>query len=82
MRLPATLPVLLLLPALAACHGNKPADSESFTPPLGMVLANDLYSPHGLMLIGEGQALSPGTIVKIRSHNQVTPISQRLLVYS
>ncbi len=48
----------------------------------GMVLANDLYSPHGLMLIGEGQALSPGTIVKIRSHNQVTPISQRLLVYS
>jgi HD-GYP domain-containing protein (c-di-GMP phosphodiesterase class II) len=48
----------------------------------GMVLSNGIYSPHGLLLIGEGQALSPGTITKIRSHNQVTPISQRLLVYS
>jgi len=48
----------------------------------GMVLANGIYSPHGLLLIGEGQALSPGTIGKIRSHNQVTPISQRLLVYT
>lgn len=48
----------------------------------GMVLANGIYSPHGLLLIGEGQSLSPGTISKIRSHNQVTPISQRLLVYS
>jgi HD-GYP domain-containing protein (c-di-GMP phosphodiesterase class II) len=48
----------------------------------GMVLANGIYSPHGLLLIGEGQALSPGIIAKIHSHNQVTPISQRLLVYS
>jgi response regulator RpfG family c-di-GMP phosphodiesterase len=48
----------------------------------GMVLANGIYSPHGLLLIGEGQSLSPGTITKIRSHNQVTPISQRLLVYT
>lgn len=48
----------------------------------GMVLVNGIYSPHGLLLVGEGQALSPGTIAKIRNHNQVTPISQRLLVYS
>lgn len=48
----------------------------------GMVLANGIYSPHGLLLIGEGQALNPGIIAKIHSHNQVTPISQRLLVYS
>lgn len=47
----------------------------------GMVLANGIYSPHGLLLIGEGQALSSGTIAKIRSHNQTTPINQRLLVY-
>ena len=46
----------------------------------GMVLANGIYSPHGLLLIGEGQELSPGTIAKIRNHNHVTPISQRLLV--
>lgn len=47
----------------------------------GMVLANGIYSPHGLLLIGEGQPLTPGTIAKIRSHNQATPISQRLLVH-
>lgn len=47
----------------------------------GMVLASGIYSPHGLLLIGEGQSLGPGTIAKIRSHNQVTPINQRLLVY-
>jgi response regulator RpfG family c-di-GMP phosphodiesterase len=48
----------------------------------GMVLANGLYSPHGMLLVGEGQALSGATIGKIRNHNMITPISQRLLVYS
>jgi response regulator RpfG family c-di-GMP phosphodiesterase len=48
----------------------------------GMVLANGIYSPHGLLLIGEGQPLSSTTIAKILSHNRVTPISQRLLVYT
>jgi len=47
----------------------------------GMVLASGIYSPHGLLLIGEGQILGAATITKIRSHNQVTPIQQRLLVY-
>ncbi|HEX2853457.1 MAG TPA: HD domain-containing phosphohydrolase [Opitutaceae bacterium] len=48
----------------------------------GMVLASGIYSPHGLLLIAEGQPLSPRTISKIHSHNQITPLSQRLLVYS
>ncbi len=48
----------------------------------GMVLASGIYSPHGLLLIGEGQPLGPATIAKIRNHNQITPINQRLLVYS
>lgn len=48
----------------------------------GMVLASGIYSPHGLLLIGEGQPLGLATIAKIRSHNQITPINQRLLVYS
>jgi response regulator RpfG family c-di-GMP phosphodiesterase len=48
----------------------------------GMVLASGIYSPHGLLLIGEGQLLGPATISKIRDHNQIAPISQRLLVYS
>lgn len=47
----------------------------------GMVLASGIYSPHGLLLIGEGQELGAATIAKIRSHNQITPIQQRLLVY-
>ncbi len=47
----------------------------------GMVLASGLYSPHGLLLIGEGQELGQATIAKIRSHNQITPIQQRFLVY-
>jgi response regulator RpfG family c-di-GMP phosphodiesterase len=48
----------------------------------GMILANGLYSPHGLLLVGEGQMLSQATISKIRNHNLINPISQRLLVYS
>lgn len=48
----------------------------------GMVLANGIYSPHGLLLIGEGQRLSPPMIAKILSHNEATPISHRLLVYT
>ena len=48
----------------------------------GMVLASGIYSPHGLLLIGEGQLLGPGTISKLRDHTQIAPISQRLLVYS
>jgi response regulator RpfG family c-di-GMP phosphodiesterase len=48
----------------------------------GMVLATGLYSPHGLLLVGEGQMLSASTISKIRNHNLISAISQRLLVYS
>ena len=48
----------------------------------GMVLANGLYSPHGLLLVGEGQHLTSATVFKIRSHDLVTPLSQRMLVYS
>lgn len=48
----------------------------------GMILASGIYSPHGLLLIGEGQALGPAAIGKIRNHNQIAPISQRLLVFS
>jgi response regulator RpfG family c-di-GMP phosphodiesterase len=48
----------------------------------GMMLATGIYTPHGLLLVGEGQTLGPGIIAKIRSHNDVTPINQRLLVYT
>jgi len=48
----------------------------------GMVLANGIYSPHGLLLVGQGQSLSSATITKLRSHNLTTPIQHQLLVYS
>lgn len=48
----------------------------------GMILANGIYSPHGLLLVSEGQPLNAATIAKIRNHNLITPISHRLLVYS
>ncbi len=48
----------------------------------GMVLASGIYSPHGLLLIGEGQTLGTTAISKIRNHDQAAPIRQRLLVYS
>jgi response regulator RpfG family c-di-GMP phosphodiesterase len=48
----------------------------------GMTLATGIYSPHGLLLIGEGQSLGPATITKIRTHNLIAPINQRLLVFS
>ena len=48
----------------------------------GMVLAGGIYSPHGLLLISEGVTLTPPTIAKIRNHNLIAPINQRLLVFS
>lgn len=48
----------------------------------GMVLASGLYSPHGMLLVSEGQALNEAMIQKLRNHHNVNPISQRLLVYS
>ncbi len=48
----------------------------------GMVLASGLYSPHGMLLVSEGQALSEAMITKLRNHHNVNPISQRLLVYN
>ena len=48
----------------------------------GMMLATGIYSPQGLLLVGEGQTLGSAIIAKIRSHNEVTPINQRLLVYT
>lgn len=48
----------------------------------GMVLASGIYSPHGMLLVGEGQPLSPATIAKIRSHHLIDPFGSNLLVYT
>ncbi|MCE9612506.1 MAG: response regulator [Chthoniobacter sp.] len=48
----------------------------------GMSLAKGIYSPAGLLLIPEGQALTTATLAKIRNHNMLAHVTQRLLVYS
>ena len=47
----------------------------------GMVLAQGVYTPNGLLLIPEGQILSDPYIDKLRNHNRVNPIKQSLVVY-
>lgn len=47
----------------------------------GMVLAQGIYTPNGLLIVPEGQPLSEGAISKILSHNKTAPITQSLLVY-
>lgn len=47
----------------------------------GMVLARGIYTPSGLLLISEDKVLTPLTVGKIREHNEVTPITQRLLIF-
>ena len=48
----------------------------------GMHLAKGIYSPAGLLLIAEGQELTTTTLSKIRNHNLLTNVTQRLIVYS
>ena len=47
----------------------------------GMVVAQGIYTPYGLLLVPEGQALSESHIQLLRNHSQITPITQSLLVY-
>lgn len=47
----------------------------------GQTLASGIYSPSGLLLIPEDRELTDGLIRKIKEHNSVTPLTQRLLVY-
>lgn len=48
----------------------------------GMLLASGIYNPHGLLLIGEGQELTPATIAKIKNYSRMHQINQQLLVYT
>jgi len=46
-----------------------------------MILAQDIKSPTGLLLIPEGATLNNRTLNKIQEHNTVAPFDHRLLVY-
>lgn len=47
----------------------------------GMVLAQGIYTETGILLIPDGQRLTPTYIDKLHNHNRINPISQSLLVY-
>ena len=47
----------------------------------GMVLAQGISSPMGLLLVPEGTTLNENTLGKIQDHNIVEPVNHRLLVY-
>jgi response regulator RpfG family c-di-GMP phosphodiesterase len=47
----------------------------------GMVVARSIYTPFGLLLVPEDQALSESHIKLLRNHNRIAPITQSLLVY-
>jgi len=47
----------------------------------GMVLAQGIYTATGILLIPDGQRLTPTYIDKVLNHNRINPISQSLLVY-
>ncbi len=47
----------------------------------GMVVAQGIHTAYGLLLVPEGQALTESHIQLLRNHNQITPITQNLLVY-
>lgn len=47
----------------------------------GMVLARGIYTASGLMLLPEGQPLTPIAIEKVLNHNRIHPIAQSLVVY-
>ena len=47
----------------------------------GMILAQGISNPMGLLLVPEGATLSENTLAKIQDHNIVDPVNHRLLVY-
>lgn len=53
---------------------------DELTP--GMLLAKGIFSPNGLLLVPEGQELSPAAIARIKNYNLLASVTHRLLVYS
>ncbi|MCH6255252.1 response regulator [Puniceicoccaceae bacterium K14] len=47
----------------------------------GMILANNLFTPTGLLLVPEEKRLTPAMIAKIREHDYENAITQRLMIF-
>jgi len=48
----------------------------------GMSLVNGIFSNSGLLLVPEGQSLTAATIEKIKNHNMLSSVTERLLVFT
>jgi hypothetical protein len=47
----------------------------------GMVLAKNLHTYNGLLLVGQGQQLNATFIEKVLNHNRIQPITESLVIY-
>jgi response regulator RpfG family c-di-GMP phosphodiesterase len=47
----------------------------------GMTMASDLHTPNGLLLLPEGQRISEDMLLRMRHHNLVDSITDRILVF-
>jgi response regulator RpfG family c-di-GMP phosphodiesterase len=47
----------------------------------GMVLARGIYTASGILLMPDGQPLTPATIEKLVNHDRINPIGESLRVY-
>ncbi|MDD5348986.1 MAG: HD domain-containing protein [Chthoniobacteraceae bacterium] len=61
-------------------HQVREIMADELTP--GMRLAKGIYSNAGLLLVPEGQALTAATIDKIKNHNMLSSVTERLLVFT
>jgi len=48
----------------------------------GMVLARDLYTPSGLLLVAKGEVVEASYIEKIKNYNRVNPIQDGVYIYA
>lgn len=48
----------------------------------GMIMASELHTPTGLLLLPEGQRISEDILMRMRHHNLIDAITDRVLVYN
>ncbi len=67
------------LPGAARSRQGREIKLSELQP--GMVLAKGIYTATGLLLIPEGQLLSPAAIAQLRNHTRTDLLGQTLMVY-
>lgn len=70
---------LRTIPKTSSPVNQREIDLTDLKP--GMVLAQGIYTSTGILLMPDGQPLTPATIEKLNNHNRINPIKGSLLVY-